>query len=387
MHIAVVGAGAFGGWTALHLLRQGVQVTLVDPWGPGHSRASSGGETRAIRGIYGLDGLYTQWVADSITLWRELEKTTGTNLLHITGCLWMFSEPDDSYARNALPHLAQAGLPAYEWHLEVAKKRYPQICLDDIHSVFYEETAGYLEARKACQAINHTFLAEGGTFFPRKAMPGRIQQGKMDELKVSGRRPVKADGYVFACGPWLKTLFPDVLSSFLQVSRQPLLYFGTPEADQRFHPPSMPTWIDFGEQILYGIPGGAYRGFKIGDDTRGSDFDPSGSDRRLHKEDLEQARAALKRRFPLLANAPLIESRICQYSNSPDGEFLIDQHPEAENVWLVGAGSGHSFKLSPRLGAYVAQVLLNHKKPNPRFTLERDHSSRLDRITQFGTTA
>src|SRR3989441_3239148 len=73
-HVVVVGAGAFGGWTALHLLRRGARVTLVDAWGPGNSRASSGGETRVIRGTYGPRGIYTHLTARALQLWKEHER-------------------------------------------------------------------------------------------------------------------------------------------------------------------------------------------------------------------------------------------------------------------------------------------------------------------------
>src|SRR5437868_2835200 len=56
--IIVIGAGAFGGWTALHLLRKGYKVTLIDQFGPGNNQSSSGGETRIIRALYGNRQIY-----------------------------------------------------------------------------------------------------------------------------------------------------------------------------------------------------------------------------------------------------------------------------------------------------------------------------------------
>src|SRR3954471_17951837 len=88
-HVAVIGAGAFGGWTALHLLRRGARVTLLDAWGPGNARASSGGETRVIRATYGPDRIYVQMVARSLQLWRENETRWRKPLYHRTGVLWM----------------------------------------------------------------------------------------------------------------------------------------------------------------------------------------------------------------------------------------------------------------------------------------------------------
>ncbi|HEV7518034.1 MAG TPA: FAD-dependent oxidoreductase, partial [Thermoanaerobaculia bacterium] len=126
LHVAVVGAGAFGGWTALSLLGRGARVTLFDAWGPGSSRASSGGESRVIRGMYGPDRLYTDWVAHSLEVWQAAEARWGTRLYHPTGCLWMFSV-DDAYARASLPLVEAVGLPAVELSVAAARRRWPQI--------------------------------------------------------------------------------------------------------------------------------------------------------------------------------------------------------------------------------------------------------------------
>ena len=107
--MAVVGAGAFGGWTALYLLRRGARVTLLDAWGPGNSRASSGGETRIIRATYGPDRVYVQLVARALELWREHDQRWKTRLYRHTGFIRMPGQ-DDSYERQALPLLREAGL-------------------------------------------------------------------------------------------------------------------------------------------------------------------------------------------------------------------------------------------------------------------------------------
>jgi glycine/D-amino acid oxidase-like deaminating enzyme len=77
----------------------------------------------------------------------------------------------------------------------------------------------------------------------------------------------------------------------------------------------------------------------------------------------------LAERFPTLADAPLNESRVCQYENTSNGDLLIDRHPEFQNVWLVGGGSGHGFKHGPAVGEYVAKHVLDGGLPDPRFTL------------------
>jgi glycine/D-amino acid oxidase-like deaminating enzyme len=99
-HITVIGAGAFGGWTALHLLERGARVTLLDAWGPGNSRASSGGETRIMRGTYGPEQPYTELAARSLKLWAKYERRWKRQFLHRSGVLWMASGRDDAFERG-----------------------------------------------------------------------------------------------------------------------------------------------------------------------------------------------------------------------------------------------------------------------------------------------
>jgi glycine/D-amino acid oxidase-like deaminating enzyme len=368
--VAVVGAGAFGGWTALWLGRLGARVTLVDAWGPGNSRASSGGETRVIRGIYGPDRVYTQWVVRAFELWKESARAWDLDLYHPTGALWMF-EGDDSYARAALPLLAEAGLSAWQLDLAEIRGRYPQIDLSGVTSAFFEDEAGYLTARRACQAVARAVVAEGGTYRVAAASPGAIRDGRMEALALAGGGTLEADLYVFACGPWLGRLFPEVVGPWVRPSRQEVFFFGLPAGESRFSEASFPVWVDFGERVFYGIPGNEERGFKVADDTHGEEVDPDSVERLPSAAALERARAFLARRFPALAGAPLVESRVCQYENTPDGHYLIDRHPEAANAWIVGGGSGHGFKVAPALGERVAAWVLGREEPLERFSLAR----------------
>ncbi|HSG38304.1 MAG TPA: FAD-dependent oxidoreductase [Thermoanaerobaculia bacterium] len=366
-HISVIGAGAFGGWTALHLLRRGARVTLLDAWGPGHSRSSSGGETRIIRGAYGPDRLYVEWVARSFELWRGAEIMTGETLYRRTGVLWMCGE-DDGYVRDSLPYMEDVRLPVAELSPGEARARFPQIDFDGVRTVYFEEKAGALFARRACQTVVAMFEAEGGEY----------RQAAYDAATLT------ADLYVFACGPWLAGLFPDVIGErFLRNTRQEVFFFGTPAGDPRFQDDGCPIWIDLGgERIYYGIPGNEHRGFKVADDTRGEPIDPTTGERTITPALLEAARAEVARRFPALAGAPLVESRVCQYENTPDGHILFDRHPEDANVWFLGGGSGHGFKIAPALGEYAAGVILDGGSPLEIFKLDRPGHGEATR-TQF----
>jgi sarcosine oxidase len=369
-HIAVVGAGAFGGWTALYLLRSGARVTLLDAWGPGNSRASSGGETRVIRGTYGPNQPYTKMVARALQLWRENESRWSLKLFHQTGVLWLAGH-DDQFERGSLPALRDAGLPIEELSSQVLVNRFPQINFDGVKWAIYEIEAGYLTARRACEAVLNGFLAEGGTY--RQVLirkPVQIR-GELQEVVLSDGSRLVADIYVFACGPWLGRLFPEIVGDSIKPTRQEVFFFGTAGGDSRFSEEKLPAWIDHGDRPFYGIPNNQWRGFKLANDARGPSFDPNDGQRTPSPEGLKQARDYLSFRFPALKDAPLLESRVCQYENTPDHHFIVDRHPNADNVWLLGGGSGHGFKHGPALGEMVADLVLHHGTPNGFFRLSR----------------
>ena len=380
-HIAVIGAGAFGGWTAHHLLKKGYDVTLLDVFGPGNSRASSGGDSRVIRGIYGEDKIYVDLVARSFKLWKRYQKQWQQSLYFPTGALWFF-QVDDTYAQKSLPIVNQAGLKSEQISKKEVEKKFPQINLTDLKSFYFEHEAGYLPARHCCQVVLENFVKKGGEYKQLAVKPGKIFNNKLTELILSDGSKLNADSYVFACGPWLSKVFPNALKDIITPTRQEVFFFGTPYGDSSLFESNMPVWVDFGKKIWYGIPGADWRGFKVADDTRGAEFDPTSGNRTASESGLESARNYLAKRFPSMKDAPLLESRVCQYENSPDGNYIIDKHPEAENTWVIGGGSGHGFKLGPALGEFVADRVIGNKEIDPFFALSRFNKD-LDKKTQF----
>lgn len=368
-HVVVVGAGAFGSFTALALVRRGARVTLVDAWGPGNSRSSSGGETRVIRGVYG-DRVYVELAAEALALWQELEQRWQRRLYHPTGALWLASGPAE-FVRAARPNLQELGFPFEELSTAEAARRFPQIRFEGIGWALYEPKAGYLLARRACAGAVEALVAAGGEYRQAEARPGRASAGGMEGIELGDGSRLGADAYVFCCGPWLGRLFPDVVGERVRPTRQEVFYFGTPAGDRRFEEGSFPIWIEVGERLFYGIPGNEHRGFKVADDTHGEAFDPTAGERVASAEALRLARNLLARRFPALAAAPLLETRVCQYESSPDSHFILDRHPRAENCWLVGGGSGHGFKFAPAWGERVAATVLGDRAVDPFFGLAR----------------
>jgi len=379
-HIAVIGAGAFGGWTALHLLEAGARVTLLDAWGPGNSRASSGGETRIMRGTYGPDQPYTELAAKALKLWAKYERLWKRQFLHRTGVLWMVGR-DDAYERGSIRELRAAKIKFRELSRAQMRKRWPQINFEDVEWGIFEPECGYLDARASCAAVVEAFVASGGRY-QQLAIPGTDledsallnHQSKIktqQSLNLLDGSKLSADIFVFACGPWLGKLFPETIGKLVSPTKQDVFFFGPPAGDARFTDAQLPVWGDHRDRFYYGIPGSDRRGFKVADDTRGPEFDPTDGERVITPETLNRVREYLAFRFPALKDAPLVETRVCQYEQTPDSHFIIDRHPANQNVWLLGGGSGHGFKHGPAIGEMVAKLILKDRAPAAVWRLER----------------
>jgi glycine/D-amino acid oxidase-like deaminating enzyme len=374
LHIVVVGAGAFGGWTALYLLRGGARVTLLDAWGPGNSRSSSGGETRIIRGAYGPNQPYTKLAARALDLWKQHEAQWKQKFFFPIGVLWMV-EQDDSFERGSIPSLKDAGIPFEQLSVKELARRWPQISFEHVEWAIHEPQSGYLLARASTQAVVDRFVAEGGEY--RQAavaspnLESAVESSQWKGLTLSDGSTIVADHCIFACGPWLGSLFPRAIGPHFLSTRQEIFFFGTPVGDSRYDEGSLPVWGDHSDRFIYGIPGNQGRGFKMADDTRGTEFDPTSGQRLVSEEGLAAARRYLAYRFPGMKDAPLLESRVCQYENTADNNFIVDRHPENANVWIVGGGSGHGFKHGPALGEMVAKLVLKDETADPLYRLRR----------------
>ena len=369
-HVAVIGAGCFGGWTALYLLRMGARVTLLDAWGPGNSRASSGGETRVMRGTYGPDQPYTQLAARAMKLWREHEARWKQKSFYPIGVLWM-AEGAGDFERGSLPLLKDAGIPYKQLDRDEMAQRWPQINFDGISWGIFEPYSGYLLARASAQTVVDEFVAGGGEYRQLAVSSPELDDSDWKKLALSDGSKLTADRYIFACGPWLGKLFPRTVGPHLVSTKQDVFVFGMRAGDARYNEDHLPVWGDHGEHFMYGIPGNQERGFKLGDDTRGAEFDPTSGERVVDGALLEEIRRYLGHRFPGMIGAPLVETRVCQYEDTTDHNFIIDRHPAHANVWIVGGGSGHGFKHGPALGEMVGRLVMKDETAEKVYQLTR----------------
>jgi sarcosine oxidase len=369
MHVVVIGAGVFGAWTAHHLLDGGASVTVIDAHGAGNSRSSSGDETRLLRCGYGADAIYSEMALRSRGLWQALDARVAVRpdtLWHGCGVLWL-AAGDDAYTAATRRTLA-AGDYALEVFDSVAlRRRFPDVNADGIHVALFEPDSGVLMARRAVRILAADLEQRGAQVLRARVEPpgeNRLQAVQLaDGSRIAGER------FVFACGAWLPRLFPGLLTGRIRPTRQVVIYFGTPAGERRFGPDRWPAWIDFPAGI-YGTPDIDGRGVKVGLDDHGPAIDPDSDDRLADAASVQRARAWLAMRVPALANAPVVETRVCQYENTATGDFLIDRHPGYDNVWIVGGGSGHGFKHGPAVGQLAARMVMIGEPPDARFALE-----------------
>lgn len=367
-HVVIVGAGVFGSWTAHHLRQAGHRVTLIDAHGPAHSRASSGGESRMTRAAYGRDEIYTRMAHDSLPQWKALSAVSGLPIFVPHGVLFFSSQRDDYFQGSVDVH-RKLGFPLEELDRNQLQRRFPMIDFAGVEFGMFEPGFGALMARRSVQTLVDRFVRAGGTYM-RGAVRGTMEMGARQSLVLSSGETLQAEAFVFACGPWLPKLFPDVIGPRIRPTRQEVFFFAPPAGDRRFLPDAMPGWADFNAgDFFYGFPDLEARGVKFAHDAHGPEVDPDTQDRRPTADALARVVAFRDRRFPLLRGAPLTEARVCQYENSSNGDFLIDFHPRHSNVLLVGSGSGHGFKHGPEVGRYAAQRLTGSARIEPRFSL------------------
>ena len=380
MKIAVIGSGVWGASCAYHLNREGVDVELYDMWGPGNSRSGSGGASRIIRLAYGDDKIYTQLTNNSFKFWEELSRDSERKLYDECGMLWLVSQDDSSYIKKSKKHIESIGQSIDQLSKKDAQKKYPIINFDDINEIYFEKKAGALMASRCCKNIVRKFKEEGGKVLLGEVKINEEKLNNNDSISYDGKG-IDADKYIIACGPWNRKLLPKMLGEVTFVSRQEVYYFGVPnDSVTKYNSDSMPCWLDLNSDnpSYYGIPFHLNKGFKISYDERSTPFDPDTSDRIPIPELVKRTKKYLYNRFPHLENHPISETRVCQYENSFDGNFIINYHEANDNVIVLSGSSGHGFKLGPGLGELVKDILINHKQIPKEFDIGRlknDNSS------------
>ena len=375
--LVVVGAGTMGAWTALWAQRTGRRTTLVDAYGAGNPRSTSGDETRILRSSHGADDFYSRWARRARERWIAFGEEIGETLYREAGCLW-FAAREDGFESASEATLRAEGIPVERLLPADIEARWPQVGLDGVAFAIHEPEAGLLLARRAVAAVARAFGDEGGRFELVSVRPGRSSGRRLESVVGHDGAEIRGDAFAFACGPWLPRLFPELLGDLIRVTKQDVFFIGPGGGDGRFAAERMPCFVEY-DAAFYGVPAVDGRGLKVAPDRYGPVFDPSAGERLVDPESARLVRRYLARRFPSLADQPIVETRVCQYETTPDTHFLIDRHPNFDNVWLVGGGSGHGFKHGPVIGELIVSRLDGEPpgEGEDRFALDRPRLPRV----------
>jgi sarcosine oxidase len=347
--IAVIGAGAFGGWAALSLRERGAKVTLVDLYGPGNPRASSGDESRLIRAGYFRE-IYSRMALRAWDLWHQRQEEFGRHLIFPNGSLHPISEEQAKTQRAVFDKL---NVPYEMLKPEEAAYRWPQLGFSDISLLILEKKAGVVKARESMIAVSEAFQKKGGTLRTGFAELGTSSSGRLDTILVD-KQPVPAGAYVFACGPWLPKVMPQVMGNRILVPRREMYYIGSPPQDRRYRWEHCPN---FSDSFTYTAADIDY-GVKVAASLPNTLMDPDSGDRMPSPFLAEQVKQFVARRLPGLKDQPVVAARVCQTEYSDNNDYIIDRHPEFANVMIAGGGSGHGFKMGPALGEYISDRML-----------------------------
>jgi sarcosine oxidase len=354
--VIVVGLGVTGLAALAELSRRGVRAAGIERHATGHDLGSSHGETRMIRLGYFEHPSYVPLLRRTYALWRELEKATNTELLHITGIAEM-GTPDSDIVAGTLAASRQHALPHEVLDAAEAMRRFPAFRLPHDFVCVVQPDGGFVAAEAAVAALAAQAKAHGADVLTHTDVQA-VRSSSAGVQVITSRGDIEAKAAIVAAGPWMTQLLGKLP---LRVTRQVMTWF---EARQPslFAEASFPVFL-LGSHLgnHYGFPSLDGRTVKIAkhhhfDQT----VDPERVERKVLAEDEAAVRAALKEFIPV-ADGPLAAAKTCLYTVTPDHDFIVDRLPDAPNVVVASACSGHGFKFAPVMGEVLADLATTGK--------------------------
>ena len=356
--VIVVGVGSMGASTCYRLAERGAKVLGLEQGPLPNPEASFAGATRAIRLSYNEHPDYVPLLVRAYELWEELEEVVGKSLLQLTGAVYM-GLPDGELVSGSLRSAEVHGLAHDLLTHEELASRWPQFHLPDSFVGLHEERAGYLLSEQAVTAYMEEALRRGADL--------RGQQAVVDWEAGQGGVTVRtrdeqfhARHLVLTAGAWTGQLLRG-LGIELSVTRQ-VLGWVWPNMPEKFTGDKFPVWLideAGGKGVHYGFPltldGSGGVGLKAALHFPSRVVDPNTVDRTLAPGDAEEVAKPFEQYIPD-GRGPLLSSKVCLYTNSPDGHFIVDRHPEHEEVTLACGFSGHGFKFASVMGEVLADL-------------------------------
>lgn len=371
--VIVVGLGAMGSATLYHLAVRGVRALGIEQFAPLHNLGSSHGDSRIIRETYFEHPLYVPLVQRAHRLWRELEAASGSHLLTVNGGL-MIGRPDWSVVIGTLRSAREHNLPHEILVPEEVAARFPAFQLQRACVAVFDPGAGYLDPEASTRA--HLDLATAAGAETRFEEAGISWTASADGVQVStSQGTYQADKLLVSAGPWLGSLVSDVHLP-LAIERQTVCWFDTPRPAAQYATEAFPIYAyEFKPGVIcYGFPE-LIKGVKASVMHDGAIVtSPEEVNRTVTESDVTALRQALIGVLPDLSRARVRASTTCIFTNTPDHDFVIDFHPEHDNVLISSPCSGHGFKFASAIGEVQADLLTTGRS---RFDIS---PFRLDRV-------
>jgi monomeric sarcosine oxidase len=370
--VTIVGAGVMGAAAACELAHQGVNVILIDQASMPNPLAASVDHSKVFRFAY-PDPFYVKLAVDALGRWRELESTTGTSLLTRTGAL-LIGNPKPSFETECYKAMLSLGLETELLDRSQVGERFPQFNNSAFAYAVFDPSGGILYAEAAVRALVDLARRRGVETAEGERVIN-IRKGARSSVSIvteSGTE-IECERAMIASGPWSRKLLPH-LDHKLTTTRQELVYFQPDHAKyhQSFEANAFPIFLEL-ESGFYGFPVHHRGAMKIANHHKGPVVDPDSVGEPVGEQFIESCRAFFSRFIPDLVSASVLETRMCLYNNTPDDDFIVDWHPQLDDVLLVTGFSGHGFKFGPTIGRIAADLLIGGRTgfEIDRFRLKR----------------
>jgi sarcosine oxidase len=348
-----LGLGGFGSAAAYWLARRaGTEVLGLEQFELGHVRGESQDHSRIIRLSYHTPG-YVELAKFAYQAWAELERDSGDQVVLRTGGLDLGPRESAIPLSSYSDSMDAAGVRYERLDAGEIMRRWPQWRLrDDIHGLF-QEHSGIAMAARGNAAHQRMARAHGATLLDRTPVDGiRPLDGEIEVL--AGGRGYRCRRLVIAAGPWSnQALAPFGVHLPLRITQEQVTYFASPHADD-FRPERFPVWIWMDDPCYYGFPVFGEPGPKVGQDAGGEE---TGANTRTFERDdaaFERVVRFLDHRLPS-ALGPVLYTRTCLYTLTPDRDFVLDTLPERRDV-AVAIGGGHGYKFASVIGRILADL-------------------------------
>lgn len=365
--VIVVGLGAMGSAAAYQLAKSGVNVLGLDRHTPPHIHGSTHGESRLTRQAIGEGFAYVPFALRAHEIWREIEAETGDDLLRQIGALMISSsKAKETNAKKSFLDTTEAAAAKFNIAHEMlspseVRHRFPNYLIADNERAYFEPGAGYLRVEQCVDsqlklAQKHGAVLHYGTCV-EQILP---QRGGTVKVRTATNE-YDAAKVILSAGPWVRSFLSEKWHDIFQPTRQ-VLHWLDIEPDHQAAWENSPAFAwphgKNPDDFFYGMPSlSAKHQFKMASEFYGAPTAPEQTNRDVSKaeQDAFYTRHAKNRLLGL--NPNVVNSATCLYTAAPDGHFIMDDHPEMENVFLVSPCSGHGFKHSAAIGEMLAQLM------------------------------